>query len=268
MSALTDKLKKRARALIPQFYREYKGKSDWWHSVRVDGKDYDLNFLTHDPDGTGAFRGKFKYAVRVVAYKDGIDGKSTRLGFFNGMNKYGKTFYKNRRKLYNNPSCGVNMNPASFSEFRTYLTEILIPDLRDSEMNSTADDFETASYYLTRGRDKKYPAWRNFIMKTLVPDLKESGQVMTAKDFVTAVKYIDAGRSVVKNPPELFKKGGYAVVVEFKSGDSQIGEAFPTEARANSQMRYLMQQYARLKLTRGLDNVSAIRVLPVTSVAR
>jgi len=94
----------------------------------------------------------------------------------------------------------VNKNPASFSEFRAYLTEILIPDLRDSGMNSTADDFETASYYMTRGRDKKYPAWRNFIMKTLVPDLKESGQVMTAKDFVTAVKYIDAGRSVVKNP--------------------------------------------------------------------
>jgi len=95
---------------------------------------------------------------------------------------------------------GTSANPASFSEFRAYLTEILIPDLRDSGMNSTADDFETASYYMTRGRDKKYPAWRNFIMKTLVPDLKESGQVMTAKDFVTAVKYIDAGRSVVKNP--------------------------------------------------------------------
>jgi hypothetical protein len=190
MSALTDKLKKQARALIPRFYREYKGASDWWHSVRVDGKDYDLNFLTHDPDGTGAFKGKFKYAVRVVAYKDGIDGKSIRLGFFNGMNRIGKTFYKNRRQLYKNP----------FS--------------RESDRMKGYDD----------DRDE-------------IPD------------------------------KPLFKSGGYAVVITFKSGEVQIGQGI-SQDQAERQRKYLMNQYARLKLTRGINNVLSIEVLPVTSVSR
>jgi hypothetical protein len=99
MSALTDKLKKQAQALIPRFYREYKGESDWWHSVRVDGKDYDLNFLTHDPDGTGGFTPKLRNAVKVVAYKDGIDGKFIRLGYFNGRIKFGNRMYKSRLKI-------------------------------------------------------------------------------------------------------------------------------------------------------------------------
>jgi len=94
MSALTDKLKKQARALIPRFYREYKGASDWWYSVRVDGKDYDLNFLTHDPDGTVEIPAKLRNAVKVVAYIDGIDGKFIRLGYFNGRYKMGNRMYK------------------------------------------------------------------------------------------------------------------------------------------------------------------------------
>jgi len=93
MSALTNKLKKQAKALIPRFYREYKGSSDWWHSVKVDGKYYDFNFLTHDPDGTGEFPAKLRDAVKVVAYKvvedkDGglrqSDRGLIRLGYFKG----------------------------------------------------------------------------------------------------------------------------------------------------------------------------------------
>ena len=184
---------------------------------------------------------------------------------------------------------GTRMNPAqSFSDFREFLSETLIPDLRESGMDSTADDFESAVKYLTYGRDRNYPKWKTFITKTLVPDLRESGYKETAKDFMTAVKFIDAGRRVVnKNAfssesdrmkgydddrdeiPDkpLFKSGGYAVVITFKSGEVEIGQGI-SQAQAERQRKYLMKQYARLKLTRGINNVLSIEVLPVTSVAR
>jgi len=111
--ALTDKLKKQAKALIPRFYREYKGASDWWHSVKVGGKYYDFNFLTHDPDGTGGFPAKLRNAVKVVAYKvvedkDGglrqSDRGLIRLGYFNGRYKMGNRMYKDRRAINRNPA--------------------------------------------------------------------------------------------------------------------------------------------------------------------
>jgi len=183
----------------------------------------------------------------------------------------------------------VNKNPAqSFSDFREFLSETLIPDLRDSGMDSTADDFESAVNYLTYGKDKNYPKWKTFITKTLVPDLRESGYKETAKDFMTAVKFIDAGRRVVRknafssesdrikgydddrdDVPDkpLFKSGGYAVVITFKSGEVEIGQGISKD-QAERQRKYLMKQYARLKLTRGINNVSSIEVLPVTSVTK
>jgi hypothetical protein len=104
MSALTDKLKKQARALIPRFYREYKGASDWWHSVKVDGAYYDLNFLTHDPDGTGEFPSGMQSQVKVVAYKHTSKPypKGTSLGYFKGK--------KVRRKF---EEMDVEENPAA-----------------------------------------------------------------------------------------------------------------------------------------------------------
>jgi hypothetical protein len=169
------------------------------------------------------------------------------------------------KRAYSKGSCRkVRRNPASFSEFRAYLTEILIPDLRDSGMDSTADDFETASYYMTRGRDKKYPAWRNFIMKTLVPDLKESGQVMTAKDFRTAIKYIDAGRRVVKNPPPLLSKGGYAVVTTYSDGQVEISQTFGSKAEAEKASLYIQ----RMTSAKSSRSPYKLEVLPVTSVAK
>ena len=132
MSALTDKLKKRAKALIPRFYREYKGASDWWHSIKVGGKYYDFNFLTHDPDGTGEFPAKLRNAVKVVAYKvvedkDGglrqSDRGLIRLGYFNGRIKFGNRMYKSRLKInppapagdYNSPEVSI-VYKAKYSE--------------------------------------------------------------------------------------------------------------------------------------------------------
>lgn len=36
------------------------------------------------------------------------------------------------------------MNPEDIQKFRNYLVEILIPDLRESGNDATADDFENA----------------------------------------------------------------------------------------------------------------------------
>ena len=65
----------------------------------------------------------------------------------------------------------------------------------------------------------------------------------------------------------LFKSGGYAVVITFKSGEVEIGQGM-SQTQAERQRKYLMKEYARLKLMRGTDNVSTIEVLPVTSVTK
>jgi hypothetical protein len=95
-----QKLSETAKGLIPRFYREYKGGSDWWHSVKIDGNYYDLNYLTHDPMGTGSFPARKRHLVNIWAYnvitdKDSespqnpqglrqVDRGSISLGYFKG----------------------------------------------------------------------------------------------------------------------------------------------------------------------------------------
>jgi hypothetical protein len=357
MAAVTYiKLIAEAKKLIPRFYREYKGASDWWHAVKIDGKVFELNFTTHDPEGTGSFPKKKQDKVKIVAYPNGIDGKFVRLGYFQGMrqtNENPKRCWKGYapvrgKKPYSKGSCRkVRGNPARqpdeamvrelqlFFQNDEYLMNRRFPEFAKNIKNKVRRgiyDPEKAVklfMYLADEISKKYSkdfgdgkthaadvptrmalakAIRdmnfdsegesygtrdedNQRLKDEMADLQEPMGIIRGKRVIrgnsscgvtkgtrmnpapAGYHYMPDGRLMAdsghsKNPPELFKKGGYAVVVEFKSGDSQIGEAFPTEAQANSQMRYLMQQYVRLKLTRGLDNVSAIRVLPVTSVAR
>jgi len=223
MSALTDKLKKQAKALIPRFYREYKGASDWWYPVRVGGKDYDLNFLTHDPDGTGEFPAKLRNAVKVVAYIDGIDGKFIRLGYFNGRYKMGNRMYKDRRAIEENPVApsgyhympdgrlmadsehsvstnprGIDPNLAYKKEygwtFVEFLKKRLIPDLRESGMYATIADYQRG---ISLYNDKKgvlpstqYLNYLKYLRETLIPDLKESGSESTAADFERMYKMV------------------------------------------------------------------------------
>lgn len=80
------------------------------------------------------------------------------------------------------------------------------------------------------------------------------------------IKGYDDDRDDVPDKP-LFKSGGYAVVITFKSGEVEIGQGISKD-QAERQRKYLMKQYARLKLTQGINNVSSIEVLPVTSVAK
>ena len=82
-------------------------------------------------------------------------------------------------------------------DFVYFLEDTLIPDLVDSGMEFTAQDFEEGIIYLrsltsgTRGyrtEAKKFIGW---LRSTLIPDLKDSGRVSTAKDFSTLAKMIE-----------------------------------------------------------------------------
>lgn len=229
--AIKSKLRTEGRKLIPRFYREYKGASDWWHSVRVDGKDYDLNFLTHDPDGTGEFPAKLRNAVKVVAYKDGIDGKFIRLGYFNGRYKMGNRMYKDRRAIEENPAMSSHQSSMEkyFSTlrypktdpaypyytkygwlFEHFLSKQLIPDLIESGDIETAKDFKTGLTILTKGRErdniKKAVYFINYLDNRFIPDLVDSGKLATASDFKLLSRIIkhrvlnNRYSSVVPNP--------------------------------------------------------------------
>jgi hypothetical protein len=69
-------------------------------------------------------------------------------------------------------------------------------------------------------------------------------------------------RGLTGNPPPLFKSGGYSVVITLKSGEVQIGDAFPTKEQAESYKKYLRRGRGRW------GNVERIQVLPVTSVVK
>ena len=159
------------------------------------------------------------------------------------LNKFKRTLVGNRcwkgykpvkgKRPYSKGSCRkVRRNPSlSFSDFREFLSETLIPDLRESGQDATADDFETAVGYLTYGKDKKYRAWKKFIVGRLVPDLRASDYRATAKDFMTAIKFIDAGRRVVKNPTRLQNNGVRKKT--WKIGEYAVGGII--EAMVNSE---------------------------------
>jgi len=78
----------------------------------------------------------------------------------------------------------------SKEDFIAFLEETLIPDLKESGNEFTAEDFESLVEMLKTG--KKDAKFINFLKTTLIPDLKKGGRVETAADFVTGLKYLKA----------------------------------------------------------------------------
>lgn len=91
----------------------------------------------------------------------------------------------------------VEDNIDSFTE---YLNDTLIPDLKESGAEYTAEDFETLVGFLENPKRKKSQGrtvqeFADFLENTLIPDLKESGKEYTAEDFEEGLGYLeDTGR--------------------------------------------------------------------------
>jgi len=76
----------------------------------------------------------------------------------------------------------------SVEDFADFLSNILVPDLKDSGMDATAEDFEYLVQLLDTGQwDEDFVS---FLEETLIPDLKESGTEATAEDFETGLKFL------------------------------------------------------------------------------
>jgi len=125
-------------------------------------------------------RRKRRYTIGYFAEKPFTIGMLRRRGKTSGF-----------RKVRGNPK-------SSFADFRAFLSETLIPDLKESGYEFTAEDFERIVRYMTHGKDREYPKFRAFILGRLVPDLRKSGRTYTARDFVRGIKFIDKGMSVKK----------------------------------------------------------------------
>lgn len=76
--------------------------------------------------------------------------------------------------------------------FVHFLASTLIPDLDDSGMNATADDFRQCVKLIRSGRSDRQ--FVEFLEKTLIPDLRASGRKYTAADFKRCVRYIKPKR--------------------------------------------------------------------------
>ena len=85
------------------------------------------------------------------------------------------------------------------AEYIAYLEETLIPDLKESGKEFTAEDFETMVKFL-RGAEVadewSKERYIEFLEETLIPDLKESGAEYTAEDFQRGVSFLKR----MKNP--------------------------------------------------------------------
>lgn len=73
-------------------------------------------------------------------------------------------------------------------DFADYLERTLIPDLKESGLEATAEDFEECVGLIRSGQ--KDPAFADWLSSTLIPDLKESGRIYTAQDFQKCVRFI------------------------------------------------------------------------------
>jgi len=263
MSALTDKLKKQARALIPRFYREYKGASDWWYSVRVDGKDYDLNFLTHDPDGTGEFPAKLRNAVKVVAYIDGIDGKFIRLGYFNGRYKMGNRMYKDRRAIEDNP-------PLLIDRLRRHpwVAGFMKKTLKTSYDNKVHIFKKGSSAYVSRLGDDGYVRLHHIgAGRTIRPDL--SNYVPLYIDDLRGYFVPNhEGLDIHENPSPLFKSGGYIVVKTYTGGRQEFTDHIETLAEARKFRKYFLEQNEKSLLYRGRTLFDSVEIFPHTAILR
>jgi len=76
----------------------------------------------------------------------------------------------------------------SAEDFVDYLKTTLIPDLKESGMVETANDFKKAIRLIESGR--KDASFISFLKNRLIPDLKESGMEYTAEDFEEAIHWM------------------------------------------------------------------------------
>ena len=87
------------------------------------------------------------------------------------------------------------MNEQTQDEFIAYLQRTLIPDLRESGKDATAEDFDTIIDFLQGATESNGWDVENFISfleETLIPDLLESGAEFTAGDFKTGIRFLKA----------------------------------------------------------------------------
>jgi hypothetical protein len=123
-------------------------------------------------------------------------------------------------------------------EFIEYLDTTLIPDLKDSGRNATAEDFETATKLLNgkkvKGWSKK--SFKAYLQSTLIPDLRESGYDSTADDFEGVVEYLDDdnGAPLKSSRKALGNIDEYKwFVVSKKTGEIMSGWEYKEDAADN-----------------------------------
>jgi hypothetical protein len=90
----------------------------------------------------------------------------------------------------------------SAEDYIDYLEGTLIPDLRESGNDATADDFEKVIEMLKYDeRDKRfvykgrfiYAEFVDYLKDTLIPDLRDSGMEATAEDFEEGLYWLEQG---------------------------------------------------------------------------
>lgn len=93
-------------------------------------------------------------------------------------------------------------------QFIDFLEHTLIPDLYDSGMEATAEEFETGIGILRREptqenfQNMEIRLWVRWLQDTWIPDLRRSGNTETANDVDTMIRFI-AGRGYWVHPSGL-----------------------------------------------------------------
>jgi len=76
-------------------------------------------------------------------------------------------------------------NQTSKEDYIAYLTQTLIPDMKESGTIETAKDFQTIIKLLKSG--KQDPSYVEWLLNTLIPDLADSGKMATAEDLLEGI---------------------------------------------------------------------------------
>ena len=95
-------------------------------------------------------------------------------------------YFKKAHEILNNPKTAQMPGLEAYIDF---ISNTLVPDLKDSGNDATAEDFEHLVSLLDHGEHDQ--DFENFLSETLIPDLRDSGTDATADDFEEGLGYLE-----------------------------------------------------------------------------
>jgi len=265
------KLIAEAKKLLPRFARAKYDMGSYTDYVKVDGQEYEIDLFIHDGVAS-IFPKKKRGLVRIVAtpiikQPNGLETlaqNSVSLGYFKKASQVAdnpKRCWKGYeavvgKSAYSKGSCRkVRGNPVRTKTWK--LGEYGGNIKANVNESGTAVQIIHSDKPLKAGAYGRLFRWPldKFELETKLNDLTTSYYASKIIDWVQSVT-----KGTSMNPPPLFSKGGFVVVIKDADGETNISDPFLTKKEA--------EMYADRLYKSSADWDGTIEVMPLTRITK